>query len=162
MVRAAQGERGEQSLLVRMAVEEAVMGVQPKDYLGEILAVRFWVTECCRYTNDPLHVELIKDPERIVGEIAAQGVSLTDCDEQALLMGTMALLLGRVAEFVVVGFGSEGSYSHVFPRVLEPRSNQWIVCDTIAGTDERGMLDAVTTYYTVSLDEPPEAVRRAA
>jgi hypothetical protein len=59
---------------------------------------------------------------------------------------------------VVVGFGEPGQYSHVFVRVQEPRTSQWIVCDPVAGTDERGMLDRVTTWYTVSCDEPPKSI----
>lgn len=159
MVRQAQGPRGEQSLLVRRMTEEVIRRVQPKDYLGEILALRYWVTEKVRYTNDPLHVELVRDPEALVEEIDQHGVVTADCDESAELIATMALQLGRVAEYVVVGFGEPGQYSHVFARVQEPRTGKWIVTDNVAGSDERGMLDRVTTFYTVSLDEPPGAMR---
>lgn len=153
MVRAVQGVRGEQSILVRSVTEEIVQHLQPKDYLGEILAIRFWVTEHVRYVNDPLHVEIVKDPERLVEEVIARGQASGDCDDIASLIGTMCLQVGRVVEFVVVGFGEAGHYSHVFVRVKEPRSGQWIVCDPVAGTDERGMLDRVTTFYTKTLDE---------
>jgi Transglutaminase-like superfamily len=153
MVRAVHGVRGEQSILVRSVTEEVVSGLQPKDYLGEILAIRYWVTENVRYVNDPLHVEVVKDPERIVEEIMGRGQAAEDCDGIALLIATMCLQVGRAAEFVVAGFGEPGHYSHVFVRVKEPRTNQWIVCDPVAGSDERGMLDRVTTFYTKSLDE---------
>ena len=140
-------------MLVRSVTEEVVGALQPKDYLGEILAIRYWVTEHIRYVNDPLHVEVVKDPERIMEEILARGQASEDCDGIALMISTMCLQVGRVPEFVVVGFGEPGHYSHVFSRVKEPRSNQWIVCDPVAGSDERGMLDRVTTFYTKSLDE---------
>ena len=153
MVKAVQGPRGEQSMLVRTVTEEVVRGLQPKDYLGEILAIRYWVTEHIRYVNDPLHVEVVKDPQRIVEEILANGQAAEDCDGIALLIAVMCLLVGRVVEFVVAGFGESGHYTHVFVRVLEPRSGKWIVCDPVAGSDERGMLDRVTTFYTKSLDE---------
>ena len=157
MVRGVQGERGEKSLLVRRMTEEVVRQVQPKDYLGEVLAIRYWVTEHVRYTNDPLHVELVRDPQALIEEIIAHGQVTADCDEIAELIAAMCLQIGRVCEFVVVGFGEAGQYSHVFVRVQEPRSGQWIVCDPVAGTDERGMLERVTTWYTVSCDEPPGA-----
>jgi hypothetical protein len=155
MVDVAQGPRGEQSMMVRSMMEEIVRWVQPKDYLGEILAVRYWVTDRVRYANDPMHVELVKDPQRLIEEVVARGLAVGDCDDLATLIGTMCLQLGRDCEYVVVGFGGAGSYSHVFVRVKEPRSGEWIVCDPVAGTDERGMLERVTTYYTVSLDEQP-------
>lgn len=153
MVRQAQGARGEKSMLVRSVVERITSGLQPKDYLGEIVAVRNWVAENVRYLNDPLHVELVKDPQRLVEEVMAWGKASADCDEIACLIGTMCLQLGRIVEFVIVGFGAPGSYSHVFCRVLEPKSGKWIVCDPVAGTGERGMLQRVTTYKTWSLDE---------
>lgn len=150
----AWGEHGEHSVLVRMVLEDIVRELRGKDYLGEILAVRNFTTQRLRYVNDPLHVEYVKTPQRLCEEILQYGVALADCDEMAQLIGTFALQLGREAEFVVVGFGEPGDYSHVFARVKEPKSGKWIVCDPVAGTDERTMLNRVTTYEMWSLDEP--------
>lgn len=149
----AWGPRGEQSMRVRTLTEDVVSGVRPKDYLSEILAVRNFGMTHLRYLNDPLHVELIKDPERIADEVRANGIALLDCDEIAEMIATMLMQLGRVAEYVVVGFGAPGDYSHVFTRCKEPKSGQWIVCDPVAGSDERTMLSRVTTYEIWSLDE---------
>jgi hypothetical protein len=153
MVQAAHGDRGERSMLVRSMTEEITKGLVPKDYLGEIVAIRNWVAQYVRYMNDPLHVELVKDPERLIEEYLARGVAVADCDEIACLIATMALQIGRVCEYVVAGFGAPGHYSHVFVRVLEPKSGKWIVCDPVAGTNERQMLGRITTYETRSLDE---------
>jgi len=147
------GEHGEHSVLVRMVLEEIVRGVRGKDYLGEILAVRNWVTQRLRYVNDPLHVEYVKTPQRLCEEVLTHGLALADCDEMAQLIGTFGLQLGRESEFVVVGFGDPGDYSHVFARIKEPKSGQWIICDPVAGSDERTMADRVTTYELWSLDE---------
>jgi hypothetical protein len=153
MVRAVHGPRGEQSMLVKSVVEEIIGGLRGKGYMDEILAIRYWVTEHVRYVNDPLHVEVVKDPQRLIEEVIARGQASGDCDDISALIGCMCLILGRVVEFVVVGFGEAGHYTHVFVRIKEPRSGQWIVCDPVAGSDERGMLDRVTTFYTKSLDE---------
>jgi hypothetical protein len=161
MVAAVQGSRGERSLLVRSITEQVVGRVEPKDYLGEILAIGYWVTDHVRYVNDPLHLERISDPQRLIEEVLARGYASGDCDDMASLISCMCLVVGRVAEFVVAGFGEPGQYSHVFARVQEPRSGAWIVCDPVAGSDPRGMLDRVTTFYAVSLDAPPSAVRAA-
>jgi len=156
MVYAALGPRGEQSMLVRSAGERICAGLRPKDYLGEILAIRNWVAEYVRYQNDSLHVEIVKDPQRLIEEYQEHGIAVGDCDDIALLIGTLALTLGRKAEFIVAGFGERGHYSHVFARVLEPRSGQWIITDPVAGIDEAGMLRKVTTYQVWSLDEVPK------
>jgi hypothetical protein len=152
MVQQVRGERGERSVLVRSVTERVVRGLQPKDYLSEILAIRNWVAEHCRFLNDPLTTEWVKDPQRIVEEILHYGVANCDCDEISELMATMARQIGREAEFVTVGFGRQGSYSHVFCRVKEPKSNTWIVCDPVAGTDEAKMLRKVTTSRIWRID----------
>lgn len=156
MVRAIQGPRGEASMLVRGKAEEVIGQLYPKDYVGEIVAINNWVAEHVRYVNDPMHVELLKDPQRLVEEIEERGFARGDCDDMACLTATMALQVGRHAQLVVVGFGSPGQFSHVFCRVQEPKSSKWIVCDPVAGSDVAGMLRRVTTYEIWSTDELPE------
>lgn len=145
MIDAIVGDRGERSSLVRGVKDHIVREVQPKDYLSEILAVRNWVHEKCKYSNDALGVEQVQDPERICDQIIKHGKAVVDCDDVATIMGALMRQLGREVEIVIVGFGAPGSYSHVFVRVKEPKSGQWIVCDPVAGTDEASMLRRVTT-----------------
>jgi transglutaminase-like putative cysteine protease len=146
MIRSLNGQRGERSVRVRSFTEEAVRGLQPKDYLSEILAIRYAVGEKIRYLNDPLTTEWVKDPERLVEEIQANGTAAADCDEIALLTATMLRQVGRDADFVTVGFGAPGSHSHVFARAKEPKSGIYIVCDPVAGTNEEQMLARVTSF----------------
>jgi len=146
MVSMTVGPRGEQSTLVRSLKDHVVRDIAPKDYLSEILAVRNFVAEKVKYSNDALAVEQVQDPERMAQEIVQQGRAVADCDEIALLIGTLCRQLGREVEYVTVGFGRPNSFAHVFARVLEPKSGRWIICDPVAGTDEASMLRRVTTY----------------
>lgn len=144
MASAALGDRGERSMLVRSFTQWVVRDVWPKDYLGEILAIRNVFVQASpyrphvplfRYTNDALHVEVVKDPARMVEEIIDQGTTAVDCDEIALMAATMALQVGREPEFVALGF-EPGALSHVGVRVREPKSGQWIWVDGVAGPRE--------------------------
>lgn len=146
MLQQVRGPRGEQSVYLRTMTEEVVKGLTDKDYLGEILAIRNWVAEHCRFLNDPISVEYVKDPQRIAEEIQARGRTGVDCDEIASLIAAMCAQVGRQSQFVVVGFGRPGHYTHVFTRVKEPKSGDWIVCDPVAGTNEYRMLKRVKTY----------------
>lgn len=146
MVQLLKSPRGEQSVVVRQAVQEVVRGLQPKDYLSEILAIRNWVGEKVRYANDPASVEWVADPQRLIEDIIKHGRAVADCDEIALLIATMARQVGRDAQFVTVGFSQPNRFTHVFARVKEPKSGAWIVCDPVAGTDEARMLKRVTTH----------------
>lgn len=152
MCRMVRGPRGEQSITVYRVTEHVVRGLHPKDYLSEILAVRYFVAERVRYKNDPLAMETISDPERIVIEIAEHGRATADCDDIACVMATMMRQIGREAQFVTVGFGRQGKYSHVFVRVKEPKSGRWIVCDPVAGLGEESMLSRVTTWRPWRID----------
>lgn len=97
MERIALGPRGERSYLVRQFTETVTQHVAPKDYLGEILAIRNvfltpspWApgTPLVRYMNDPRHVEWIKDPQRMVEEIHERGTTIADClPEHTLVLG---------------------------------------------------------------------------
>ena len=156
MVRAIQGPRGEASLLVRSKTEQVIGELWPKDYVGEISAICNWVSQHVIYTNDPMHVELLKDPQRLVEEIETRGYARGDCDDMACLIATMALQVGRHAQLVVAGFKQPGEYSHVFARVQEPRTGKWIVCDPVAGSDVAGMLARVTTLQIWRSEELPE------
>lgn len=146
MVKAVLSPRGERSMLVRTMTEQVVHQLQDKDYLSELIAIRNFVATKGRYTNDSLTVEVVKDPQRQIEEILARGVTVGDCDDAACLIATMCRQVGRDAEFVTVGFGAPNTYSHVFTRVREPKSRQYIVLDTVAGSDEARMLRRVTTW----------------
>ncbi len=146
MIDMAKGLRGEQSALNRSLKMSIIRELQPKDYLSEILAIRNFAADHIRYTNDAISVEEVSDPERISDQIVQYGKATADCDDISLWIATFGRLLGREAQFVIVGFGRPGHYSHVFARIKEPKSSKWIVTDPVAGTNEAAMLRKVTTY----------------
>lgn len=152
MQKAVRGPRGERSPLVRSTAEEIVRHLQPKDYLSEILALRYWCATHVRYANDGLTTELVKDPARICEEVVARGLAVGDCDDMATLIAALGRALGREAKFGTVGFGAPQQYSHVFALLKEPKTRQWIVCDPVAGTDEAMMLRRVKTHRFWEID----------
>jgi hypothetical protein len=147
------GNEGERSFMVRQAAEAIVRHISPKDYLSEILALYGWVrSPALRYTNDALHVEQVKSPQRILMEVATMGASLVDCDDLATLVAAMALTLGRRPQFVIVGFGAPGVYTHVFVRILEPRSKEWIIVDPVAGSRDAEMARRAKHYDIIEVE----------
>lgn len=162
MAKAILGPRGEQSMRVRQFTEWVVRDVWPKDYLGEILAIRNcfvqpspspqrWGSPLWRYTNDPLHVELVKDPERVIDEVAEHGSALVDCDDTVVIAATMCLQVGRVVELVALGFAT-GELSHVGLRAMEPKSNTFIWLDGVAGPREAEAAGRAKEVLVMSLD----------
>ena len=145
MVRHALGEHGERSIAVRRFTEFVTGQVQPKDYLGEILAIRNSLVQyspikpgvpLLKYSNDPTHLEFLRTPERMVLDMMRDGFVVCDCDEVSCLAGTMLLCIGREARFAAMGF-APGSLSHVAVCGKEPKTGQWILLDGVAGPREK-------------------------
>jgi hypothetical protein len=182
----ALGDTGERSMLVRHFTLWVLRDVAPKDYLGEILAIRNvfvqpspWVkcpyceklhdrlARTCpakggqlppsanapliRYINDPLHVEVVKGPQRLVEEILENGTTLCDCDEYVSLCATMCLQAGRVVELVALGFEPR-HLTHVGCRVQEPKTQSWIWLDGVAGPREQQAARRAKEILVWSLD----------
>ena len=155
------GLRGEKSFLVRQFTEWVTKHVFPKDYAGEILAIRNCFvqpspvlgppTPLFKYTNDPRHVELVKDPQRLVEEILQHGTTVLDCDEIAMMAACMALQVGREAQFVALGFEPR-ALTHVGARVKEPKSDTWIWVDPVAGPREREAAQRAVEMLVYDLD----------
>lgn len=160
MAQQALGDHGERSTLVRAFTTWVVGDLWPKDYLGEILAIRNILVQpnpsrpgsvLFRYTNDPRHVEFVKSPMRMVTEIIEQGTTAVDCDELALMAATMLLQVGRKVEYVALGFAPD-SLTHVGLRAQEPKSQSWIWIDAVAGERERAAAEGAQQLLVWSLD----------
>ena len=145
---------------VRLFTEAMLRGVQPKDYLGEILAIRNvfvqpspWVPGIAlfHYTNDPRHVEMVKDPQRQVEEINAFGSTVVDCDDVSTMAATMALCIGRNVNIIAMGF-EPGHLSHVAITVQEPKSGKWILLDGVAGPREKEAAGKAKQLLKMKLD----------
>jgi hypothetical protein len=146
----ALGPRGEQSPMVRRHAERIVANLRPKDYASELMAIFYWWCRAGRYTRDPLHVELLKDPERLVTD-GENGQLVLDCDEFALGIATDCMVVGAPAQFVTVGFrarppGAPEGFTHVFARAQDPRTGVWWILDPVAGVRAEAMLKRVKQY----------------
>lgn len=145
--------RGGQAPEVRFVAEHIVRRLDAKDYLSEILAIRYWVNEHIPYLRDPLHVEWMRDPVALLEEIRKYGTVRADCDEYAQLCAALWLAVGNKVEITPVGFAPPPAQeSHVFVRCNVPRTKSWIVCDPVAGTREAEMLTRVKQWRAIPLD----------
>jgi len=156
MVEVVKGERGERSIPVRRHAEQIVSHVRPKDYVSEYIAVCRWWGNAGRYTRDPLHVEMLRDPQRLLDDALA-GKLAADCDEFATAIGCGCLVLGGKIQFVTVGFttrrpGQPKAHTHVFVRAQDPKTSRWWVLDPVAGRRTASMLKRVKQYTIFEVD----------
>lgn len=157
---------------LRELAEEIVGRLPSKDYLSEIAAIHYWVLANCRYANDPRSVELVRSPAEVLarlerhvaqlleiartGQVAEAGDARwrpsLDCDDMTALLVTLLLILGREVQIMTVAFRDafvrgQRQYSHVFVRVREPLTGQWIVLDPVAAEGAAKMLARVRAAH---------------
>jgi hypothetical protein len=150
MIELVKGPSGERSMKVRRHAEQIVSNIRPKDYSSEMIAICKWWGNAGRYTRDPLHVEMLRSPERMIDD-ALSGKLNSDCDEYATAIGACCLAVGCPIQFVTVGFkpprrGVPKIHTHVFVRGQDPRTKQWWVLDPVAGRNVANMLKRVKQY----------------
>jgi transglutaminase-like putative cysteine protease len=97
--------------------------VKPKDYRGEIKALFEWVQQNVRYTKDPVRVEMLHSPRRML-ELRAG-----DCDDMTILLGAMLEAIGHPIQLVLAGPDPYRPllFSHIYLEV--DYKGQWIPLD---------------------------------
>lgn len=135
----------------RRLVEAICEGLDSKDYTSEYLACFYFVLQKTRYMRDPRRTELVKAPWLLSKQILDGHRPSIDCDELSTLLAAMCMQLGAKVEFVTVAFtdqfyGGRRQFSHVFLRVLEPRTGVWIVLDPVAAEKTGQMLARVKAH----------------
>ena len=107
---------------VRDLAERIIAAVGEKDYTSEVVAVQTWVRDSVRYTRDVFDVETLKTPLETIRSL--QG----DCDDKALLAGTLLQSIGFKVRYVAVGYGEPDAYDHVYVETM--LGNHWIAVET--------------------------------
>ena len=101
---------------VIQTARDVVMGVEPHDITGEVIAIYDWVKEHVRYVEDPAQDEALTTPKKMVEDIRAHGRISEDCDSMSTFLATLLASIGRNVRFRL---GGDHSYalSHVWTQV---------------------------------------------
>lgn len=137
----------------RRLVEVICEDLDSKDYLSEYLAAYYFLLQRTRYMRDPRVTELVRAPYIMSGLIQQGRRPSLDCDDLVTLLASMFQQMGGRVELVTAAFadqfvGGRRQYSHVFLRVLEPRTGTWIVFDPVAAEKTLEMLGRIVAYDT--------------
>lgn len=106
---------------LRNLAEQIIRGVPEKQGAQEIDALRMWIRQNIRYTNDINAVEMLQAPPALLN--SGNG----DCDDQATLLATLAETIGYPARFAAVAFAPD-QFAHVFAEVR--LGTRWIPAET--------------------------------
>jgi len=108
---------------VIQVASELVRNLPQYDRVGEVSALHGFVRDCIRYTNDPIDLELVRDPRTIL----EMGVG--DCDDKSILLVSLLRCIGRPGRFVAIQMRGQSGFSHVY--VETPMGKRWIALETI-------------------------------
>lgn len=110
--------RAPQSPLV-MQTARALAGTSQRQ---SAQAIQFFVRRAFRYVDDPVYDEHLEDAEYMLLEYERTAMVKGDCDEAAILAGSLALAIGIPVELTVLAFddgtGDAPHFSHVFATLL--------------------------------------------
>ena len=109
--------------IIRSMAETIVAAIPGKDYYGEVEAVRDWVRNNIRYTRDVYDVETVKTPLALIQS------RFGDCDDMALLTGTLLNSIGHPVRYVAIGTTVPGEFDHVYPET-KINLDRWVSVET--------------------------------
>lgn len=109
-------------LVVQTARALAVNAAPARAQAVQAAAIRSWLARYFRFVEDPVGLELLRDPENLLREYVATNRIIGDCDEAAILGAALGKAVGIGAFFTVLAFdpvdGGSGMFSHVFASLL--------------------------------------------
>ncbi len=89
-----------------------------------------FVVNHCRYVHDPVGLELLKTPNVSLELIEVGSSPAIDCDDAAILIGSLNMSIGIPYALRAVSFDDE--YSHVYGLVYI-KDKGWIPADFVLG-----------------------------
>jgi hypothetical protein len=83
-----------------------------------------WLRHGVRYVADPQPFDSLHSVRSII-EFCREGANAFDCDDQTILMGSLAASLGFKVGARAWGPGRSGDYGHVYAVAGVPKSGPW-------------------------------------
>lgn len=121
--------------LVRGVAVQIARTVTPRDTSGQIAAIRSYLMQRVQFLHDPITVEWVHDPVRVLESIGAHYYASLDCDDVATLAASLGGAIGIPARFIVLGFFSpEHPMAHVYTELWN--GHGWEDVDTTRSVSE--------------------------
>lgn len=127
---------------------EIIGAVKPRDVARQIGAVNHFMDRWFRFVNNPVGVQLIRDPWSMITDIESRGFTQGACDDAAVLVATLGMANGIYARFRALAFHTVNDpYSHVITDLWDGQS--WVSCDV---TKPANMATTPTATRTLIVD----------
>jgi transglutaminase-like putative cysteine protease len=112
---------GRRSMTIRNAALSIVFLQPEKNEYQQANALFEFVRDNIKYIKDIHEVETISTAEKTLES------KVGDCDDQCILLASLAESVGIPSMFVVAGYTTLDSFEHVYPRLFV--DGMWVDCD---------------------------------
>jgi hypothetical protein len=105
-----------------------------RDYRGQARGIHLYVRDHIHYAKDPRGTEAVASPIWTLYHKAG------DCDDQAILVASLAEAIGFETRFKAIKVDPRfpGEFSHVYAQIRMPGSGAWVTSDTIVPGKDLG------------------------
>lgn len=118
---------------VRIRAENIIRGCAERDQECEVTSVFKWVLAHYRYTNDPVDLEFIKDPNVSDQEIDAHDVFQGDCDDVVTYIAALLWSIGYQVRFVTISVMGQGpEFRHIYLEAFLSSEGKWMPLEATA------------------------------
>jgi len=118
-----------QNEYVRKWAEHITRGLRDRDEYGEVNAIFTFLQSKTRYVKDPRGFEYVQTPPYVLQQIDLGMQPGLDCDDYAVTGLSLLTALGYPTVIRVVGFMSDGKFSHVYGIVRV--NGEWMTFDPV-------------------------------
>ena len=121
---------GSKDVKLRELVSKIIKPCKSKNFECYVRAIVNYIRKNVKYVYDPPKLETIQSAKRTL--ILGMG----DCDDHAVLSGTLLRIAGFPVKIVLGDINNDGKYEHVFIKVK--LKDKWITVDTTAKDPFKG------------------------
>lgn len=104
-----------------MLARRVVLPAGANDRAERVELLRRWLKQHTRFVPDPLGAEYLVEPSDMLAGVRSMGKVGGDCDDVAMLAGSMCRAVGIPARFTAVAFEEGQPYRHVFAEAHDGR-----------------------------------------
>jgi hypothetical protein len=103
--------------------------VPPRDSMGEVAAIYYFVRDHFRYTHDLRDAEFIQTPPYVLSQLESGKIPMLDCDDFTIVGLSLLRSIGYNTKIRIAGYRPDKKFTHVYGMVAV--KGQWIPFDAI-------------------------------
>lgn len=103
--------------------------IEPRDLLGEVSAIYYFIRDNFRYTHDLRDAEFLQTPPYMLELLEKGNIPMGDCDDVTMVSLSLLRSIGYNTRIRIAGYRPDKKFTHVYGTVFV--NGKWIPVDCI-------------------------------